>query len=665
MDHTKAAARVLELRKILRKADFLYYQKADPEISDRMYDQYMDELVQLETQFDLQTPDSPSQRVGGEPTKEFPNVVHPIPMLSLSNTYNHAELDEFDRRVREALGLEEVSYMAELKYDGMAIRLRYENGVLVLGATRGDGQKGDDITTNVRTIRDIPLAISQPIAEVMEIRGEAFMEKEAFAEMNRKREEDGENRFANPRNATAGTLKMQDSRVVATRPIRFFSYDLLLEETSDLSQDEKLTALENMGFPVCEHRKKCRNISEVHALIDLWDTQRNSYPYETDGVVVKVNEDKYRDELGQTAKAPRWAIAYKFEAERAVTRLQDITLQVGRLGSITPVAELEPIKLAGTTVKRASLHNQDEIERKDIRIGDMVVVEKAGEIIPQVVEVLDKNYSGRSEPFVFPKKCPACQEALVRLPAEVAWRCVNLKCPPQMKSRIEHFASRDAMDIEGVGEAFVAQLVSENLINTFADLFDLRIDDLLPLERMAEKSAENVITAIEKSKAQPFDRVLYGLGIRFVGTTVAKDLARAFESMDALREATIEELVAVASIGPKIAESVQLFFSDPRNIALIDRLASYGLTMKAEVAEAKGHSLSGKTFVITGTLPTLKRNEAKTLIEQYGGKVTGSVSKNTDMLLAGEDAGSKLEKAQKLGVPIISEEKLFEMVNDQ
>ncbi len=665
MDKNQALQRVTELRKTLRRADYLYYQEAQSEISDKEYDQLMQELINLEEKFELETPDSPSQRVGGAPTKNFETVSHPVPMLSLSNTYNHDEVDEFDRRVRESLGHSDFTYMVELKYDGMAIRLRYENGTLVLGATRGDGSKGDDITNNIKTVKDIPLRVEQTVAEIMEIRGEAYMERDAFAEMNRKREEAGDATFANPRNATAGTLKLQDSKIVATRPIRFFTYDFLIDGNSKMAQSEKLDMLEKMGFPVCEHRQKCDSIEEVHQLIDKWDQSRNSYPFETDGVVVKVNEDRFRDELGQTAKAPRWAVAYKFEAERAVTRLNDITLQVGRLGSITPVAELEPVLLAGTTVKRASLHNQDEIERKDIRIGDQVTIEKAGEIIPQVVEVLDKENPTRSQPYVFPKECPACSEKLVRLPGEVAWRCVNIQCPPQMRSRIQHFASRDALDIDGLGEAIVDQLVTENLISDFTDLYELELEQLIPLERMGEKSAQNLIDSIANSKRQPFDRVLYALGIRFVGTTVARDLARAFSSMTALIEASEEELTAVDSIGPKIAESVRFFLDDAKNLRLVERLKGFGLAMEAEEKEKAGDSLEGKTFVITGTLPILKRNEAKALIEEHGGKVTGSVSKNTDMLLAGEEAGSKLQKAEKLGIAIISEEMLFEMLNHQ
>lgn len=665
MNVSEAEKKIAELRELIRKADYLYYQKAQPELTDREYDTAMEELIALEQQFDLQTPDSPSQRVGGAPTKDFPTVEHPIPMLSLSNTYNQEELDDFDRRVKDMLGHSDFSYMAELKYDGMALRLRYENGALVLAATRGDGRKGDDITANVRTIRDIPLKIENPVADIIEIRGEAYMERDAFAAMNRQREEEGDNVFANPRNATAGSLKLQDSKIVAQRPIRYFAYDMLLDDNREMSQSAKLDTLEEMRFHVCQHRTKCDNIQQVHQQIEQWDTTRNDYPFETDGVVVKVNEDKFRDELGQTAKAPRWAIAYKFEAEQAITKLNGITLQVGRLGSITPVAELEPVQLAGTTVKRASLHNQDEIERKDIRVGDQVIVEKAGEIIPQVVKVVDADAEGRAQPFQFPETCPACGSKLVKLPEEVAWRCVNLECPPQMRIRIEHFASRDAMDIDGLGESIVEQLVDEGLITNYADLYELTMEQLLPLERMAEKSAQNLIDAIQKSKEQPFDRVLYALGIRFVGTTVARDLAKSMQTLDKLMSASTEELTEIDSIGPRIAESVNLFFEDEQNRSLIERLKSYGLQMEADFDEPDSLILDGKTFVITGTLPTLKRNDAKALIEKNGGKATGSVSKKTDYLLAGEDAGSKLEKARKLEIPVIDEDSFFEMINHQ
>lgn len=664
MTAEQAQLRVAELRQLLNKANEAYYDKADPIMSDREFDRKLEELLALELQFDLQAPDSPTVRIGGKPSKHFVNVVHPVPMLSLSNTYNAEELLDFDKRVRNLLGHSDFTYNAELKYDGMALRLRYEQGLLVLAATRGDGTKGDDITANVRTIDDVPLRLRGSFPEVLEVRGEAFMELKAFDAMNLQREEDGLAVFANPRNATAGTLKLQDPSIVAERPIRFFAYDLLLEgdEARELTQSAKLDMLLTFGLPVCDVRKECATIEEVIALIQQWDGTRHDHPFETDGAVIKVNQERFRDILGVTAKAPRWATAYKFEAEQAITIINDITLQVGRLGTVTPVAELEPVLLAGTTVKRASLHNEDEIHRKDIRIGDRVLVEKAGEIIPQVVSVVNPEAEGRGLVFSMPHECPACAAELVRIEGEVALRCVNPLCPPQVRIRIEHFASRTALDIEGLGEAVVGQLVEAGLIETYADLYELTKEQLIPLERMAEKSAQNLIDAIEASKQQPFERVLYALGIRFVGSKVAKDLAKAFGSIDAIMTATAEQLSEVDSIGPRIADSVVQFFESEPNRAITERLRSYGLQFETEQSETASNKLEGLTFVITGTLPNLKRTEAATLIEENGGKVTGSVSKKTSYLLAGEEAGSKLDKAQKLGVPVISEEELLRMI---
>lgn len=665
MTAEQAQQKIAALRQLLNEANEAYYEKASPVISDREFDRKLEELLALELEFDLQSPDSPTVRIGGKPSKTFVNVVHPVPMLSLSNTYNSDELFDFDKRVRNLLGHSDFTYNAELKYDGMALRLRYEGGLLVLAATRGDGTKGDDITANVRTIDDVPLRLKGSFPQVVEVRGEAYMELKAFDEMNRLREEDGLAVFANPRNATAGTLKLQDPAIVAERPIRFFAYDLLFEgdEARELTQSEKLNLLNDFGLPVCDVRRECATIEDVNELIQQWDKTRHEHPFETDGAVIKINQERFRDILGVTAKAPRWAIAYKFEAEQAITTINDITLQVGRLGTVTPVAELEPVQLAGTTVKRASLHNEDEIRRKDIRIGDRVLVEKAGEIIPQVVSVINPEAEGRSPEFSMPENCPACDSELVRIEGEVALRCVNPLCPPQVRIRIEHFASRTALDIDGLGEAVVAQLVEAGLIETYADLYELTAAQLIPLERMAEKSAQNLIDAIEASKKQPFERVLYALGIRFVGSKVAKDLAKAFGSIDAIINAGAEQLSEVDSIGPRIADSVVQFFGNEVNRKITDRLRSYGLQFETEQSETASDKLEGLTFVITGTLPTLKRTEAAALIEQHGGKVTGSVSKKTSCLLAGEEAGSKLDKAQKLGVRIISEDELHSMIS--
>lgn len=659
----KAQERVKELRDLLERANRAYYDEAKPFISDREFDEALKELRELEDTYGLQSDDSPTQRVGGQPTSQFPTVEHPVPLLSLDNTYNSEDLKDFDRRVRDRIGDESFTYAVELKFDGAAVRMRYVDRELKLGATRGDGERGDDITQNIRTIGDVPLELNSYAPSVMEVRGEVYMEKEAFVRLNEYREENGLQPFANPRNSTAGTLKMQDPREVARRPIRMFIFDLILEnEDIERTQASKMSLLRDLGFPVCEHFEICHTIDEVLEIIRKWDDLRHELPYATDGVVIKVNEEKFRERLGNTSKAPRWAISYKFEADQATTLLNSITLQVGRLGSITPVAELKPVELAGTTVKRASLHNEDEILRKDIRPGDTVVVEKAGEIIPQILSVVNPDRENRPEPFKMPDNCPACNEPLVKFEGEVKWRCVNQECPPQVRERIIHFASRDAMDIEGLGEAVVDQLVEADLISSYADLYYLTIGDLMPLERMAEKSAQNLLNAIESSKNQPFHRVLYAIGIRFVGKTVAKDLANAFHSLDDLMNAGNDELEQVDAIGPKIAESVISFFSIPKNLEIVQSLKRAGLQFEAEEDKQASAALENKIFVLTGSLPSLTRKEATELIELHGGKTTSSVSSNTDYLLAGESAGSKLNKANELGITVIDESSFNEMI---
>lgn len=679
MDRDQAIKRVESLRSLLDKANQAYYDKADPIMSDREFDRLLEELGQLEQEHDLVSEDSPTQRVGGSygtpisenatHTADIKQTVHPTPMMSLANTYNEQELRDFDRRVRDILGHSDYTWFVELKFDGMALRLRYENAKLVLAATRGDGKKGDIITANALTVRDIPEKLKDSTETVFEIRGEAFMEKEAFAKYNESRIDDGLQAFANPRNATAGSLKMLDASEVARRPIRFFAYDVILDEATDKikadfnTHSSRMNLLEKLGHRVCESRWHVDTIDQVLSLIAELNETRKSLPFETDGVVVKINEDIFRAELGSTAKAPRWAIAYKFEAEQAESVVNSITLQVGRLGTITPVAELEPVLLAGTTVKRASLHNEDEIRRKDIRVGDRVIIEKAGEIIPQVVKVLDLDAPNRGSEFKMPSHCPACDSKLERVEDEAAWRCINPECPPQVRIRIEHFASRDAMDIDGLGNSMVDQLVTAGLIRSYADLYDLNIEDILPLERMAEKSATNLIQAIENSKQQPFERLLYALGIRHVGVTVARELAQSFGSLDALMAADMDEIAGVHGIGTKIAESITTFFGQPKSVELVKRLISFGLKTQFEKPEASGSVFEGSTFVLTGTLPTLSRSDATSIIEKYGGKTSSSVSKNTTYVLAGEAAGSKLDKAQKLGIQILSEEKFLSMIS--
>lgn len=665
MDRASAKKRVVELRDLLHRANRAYYEEARPFISDKDFDQALEELDRLEQEFDLLTEDSPTQRVGGEPSSDFPTVEHPVPMLSLDNTYNEDELRDFDRRVRDILGHTDFTYACELKFDGASIRLRYENGEFVLGATRGNGERGDDITRNLKTIRVIPLSVDVNAPDILEVRGEAYMEKEAFVRMNENREEQGLQPFANPRNSTAGSLKMQDSREVARRPIKFFAFDLLLEESdAERTHQKKIKLLEKFGFPVCEYFEVCDSIDQVFDVIEKWGELRHELPYETDGVVLKVNEEKYYEELGTTSKFPRWAIAYKFEAEQATTVLESITLQVGRLGKITPVAELKPVLLAGTTVKRASLHNEDEIQRKDIREGDTVMVEKAGEIIPQVVSVVNPDAKDRNPPFKMPDDCPACGEKLVKLEGEVAWRCINLQCPPQVRERVTHFASRDAIDIEGLGEAVVELLIEEDLIKTYADLYSLKKEDIVPLERMGEKSAQNLIDAIEKSKNQSLDRVIYALGIRFVGKTVARDLADNFQSIDALIDAGLETMTNINSIGPKIAESVEEFFSKEKNLELIKKLKEAGLTLKQEETQLLSKKLEGKKIVLTGSLPSFTRKEATELIEKHGGTTTSSVSSNTDFVLYGDSPGSKYDKAQKLNIITLDENDFKQLIGE-
>lgn len=661
LNRSSAEKKAAELRDLLNRANRAYYVENAPFISDKEFDEALKELGELEDRFGLDKKNSPTQRVGGEPSGTFPNVVHPIPMLSLDNTYNEDELKDFDRRIRDILGDHEFTYAVEPKFDGASIRLRYEAGKLQLGATRGDGETGDDITANIKTIRDIPLMIESQ--ETLEVRGEAYMEKEAFIRLNENREQQDLPAFANPRNSTAGSLKMQDPREVARRPIKFFAFDLIPDTfDNELTHKQKLIRLKDQGIPVCDYFEVCESIGHVMEVINRWDQNRHTLPYETDGVVIKVNETRYYEELGYTSKFPRWAIAYKFQAEQATTILESITLQVGRLGKITPVAELKPVQLAGTTVKRASLHNEDEINRKDIRIGDTVIVEKAGEIIPQVISVVDPGRNGRSEPFRMPSDCPACGEPLEKFPEEIDWRCINPECPPQVKERIAHFASRDAMDIDGLGDAIVEQLIDEKLISTYADLYQLKSDHLLPLERMGDKSVNNLVESIERSKHQPLHRFIYALGIRFVGKTVAKDLAEHFQSIDQLALSDAETMVQIDSIGPKIAESVETFFKSEKNRQLVEKMMKAGLTLEKEENEQLSQNLGGKKIVLTGTLPDYSRNDAKALIEAHGGSVTSSVSKNTDYVLAGDSPGSKLDKAQKLGVTILNQTEFEELI---
>ncbi len=658
--------RVEQLRRELHEHDYRYYVLAEPTISDEQYDRLMRELQDLEREFpDLRSADSPTQRVGGQPTKEFASVTHTPAMLSLANSYSEEEIRDFDRRVRDLLGRETPAYVAELKFDGVAIALRYDDGRFALGATRGDGQQGDDITGNLRTVRTIPLRLRSRdrLSGMLEVRGEVYMEKEDFLRMNAAREKAGEKVFINPRNATAGTLKMQDPKIVATRPLKFVAYYLVSAGIPMTSHWENLQTLRGLGFPVSNHTRRCASIDEVLEFWKRWEAKRDTLPYDIDGVVVKVDALRQQESLGTIAKSPRWAIAFKFTSRKAETLLKGITLQVGRTGTVTPVAELEPVFVGGTTVSRATLHNIDYITELDLRVGDTVVVEKGGDVIPKVSEVVAAKRPRGTKPFAMPNKCPECGSRIYRAEDEANYYCENSECPAQVKGRIEHFAHRGAMDIEGLGEAVVDQLVGLGLVRNYADLYLLHRHraTLVDLDRWGEKSTQNLLDAIEESKKQPFHRLVFALGIRHVGSGVAQLLAREFPSIDALRSATEDQLRSVTAIGPRIAESVTHFFSEKHNGEIVRRLQDAGLTVRAAVSR-KGGKLSGKIFVLTGTLPTYTREEAKALIEQHGGTVAPGISKNVTHVLVGADAGSKLAKAKALGIPTITEDEFNRMI---
>jgi DNA ligase (NAD+) len=658
-----AKKRVQELRQLLNEHNYRYHVLDEPVISDSEYDQLMRELTALEEQFpELITPDSPTQRVGGEPLPYFEKVVHRSPMLSLGNAFNEEDLREFDERVRKAAGGRPVRYVCELKIDGLAVSLRYEDGLFVRGATRGDGTTGEDITQNLKTIRSLPLRLKEPVS--LEVRGEAFMPRSAFERLNALREERGEPLFANPRNAAAGSLRQLDPRLAAERTLDLFIYALGEADEERLStHTETLEYLSKLGFKVNPARRTVERIEDVLAFIQEWKERRPDLSYDIDGIVIKVDDLRLREEMGNTAKSPRWAIAYKFPAEEAVTILREIELNVGRTGVVTPTAILDPVSLAGTIVKRASLHNEDMIREKGIMLGDHVIVKKAGDIIPEVVGVIKNKRTGEEKPFSMPTKCPECHSQLVRLEGEVALRCINPECPAQTREGIIHFVSRGAMNIDGLGEKVVTQLFEHGLVRGVADLYYLKKEDLLQLERMGEKSATNLLQAIEASKENSLERLIFGLGIRFVGAKGAKILARHYKQMERLLDAKKEELVALEEIGPKMADSIVTYMAKPEVRETIKRLKEAGVNMEykggADEAAGKGaedHPFAGKTVVITGTLESMSRNEASALLESLGAKVTGSVSKKTDLLIAGEKAGSKLEKAKKLGIEVWDEE---------
>jgi DNA ligase (NAD+) len=672
MSSSAIEKKIEALREKIRHHEYRYYVLDDPEVSDADFDKLMNELKRLEAEHPkLVTPDSPTQRVGGKPREGFVKAKHSSPMLSLDNAYSEEELRDWERRVHDLTGRTDLEYVCELKLDGMSLALRYSDGRLERGITRGDGNVGEDVTANVRTVRSIPLVIARerlkktgiPADFNFEVRGEMLMPIAAFRKLNEERERHGLAVFANPRNFTAGTVRQLEPSITAQRRMDFFAYMLLRDgQTFFDRQSKTMDALDAAGFKVNPNRKLAKNLDEVWKFIQSWEGKRESLPYEIDGIVIKVDQTAWQRELGFTGKAPRWAIAYKYAARGAVTQIENIVPQVGRTGKLTPVAWLKPVPIGGTTVSRATLHNMDEIERLGVKIGDWVEVERGGDVIPKVVKVVEDGDRPRGRKhFEMPEHCPVCGGNVVRTPGEADHRCVNANCPAKLQGTILHFASRHIMDIDGLGEALVNQLSERGLVKNVADLYKLTKEDLLKLERMGEKSAENVLREIADSKKLPLERVIYGLGIRFVGERTAQFLAEHFGSLDAILNASAEELEEVNEVGPRIAESIVEFFADEHNRKLVDDLRKAGLTFKGQKKE-KGTKLAGKTFVLTGTLARHTRDEAKKMIEDAGGRVSGSVSKKTDYVVAGSDAGSKLDKARSLQVSIIGEDELEKLV---
>ena len=660
--------RVQELTQTLQKISYEYYVLDAPTIADAVYDRLYHELQDLETRYpELISPDSPTQRVGERPASQFTSVKHNVPLYSLENAFGNDDLTTWEQRWRKVEpDITQSDYVCELKIDGSALALTYQKGLLIRGATRGDGVTGEEITQNVRAIRSIPLRLNlDNPPPLVEVRGEVFLSLDAFEKINREREQAGEALFANPRNAVAGTLRQLDARIVAQRQPDFYAYTLHVQtdQIRLLSQWEALEFLQKVGFRVNPERQLCPTMQDVYAYCDRWSIARTQLRYLTDGVVVKLNSFDLQERLGFTQKFPRWAIALKYPAEEAPTIVENISVNVGRTGAITPVAELRPVQLAGTTVSRATLHNRDRIAELDIRVGDTAIVRKAGEIIPEVVRVLPELRPLSAQPYEMPTHCPECGEAVIKPDDEAVTRCINTSCPAILRGALTHWASRDAMDINGVGEKLVLQLVDQGLVHSVGDLYELTIEQLLTLERMGKKSAEKILQAIPESKKQPWSRVLYGLGIRHVGSVNAQVLTQSFSSVEQLSQATPNAIAQVYGIGSEIAQSVHEWFQNHANQILIERLRSAGLQLVAEVGTPLTKTaITGKTFVVTGTLPTLKRDEAKALIQKAGGKVTDSVSKKTDYVVVGDDAGSKLEKARSLEISLLSEAELLQLL---
>ena len=668
--------KIESLREQIRAHDYKYYILAQPSISDEEYDRLLKELEKLEAENPkLITSDSPTQRVGSDLTKEFKPIEHKVPMLSLSNTYSEDELFDFDRRVKdELIAGDNVEYLVELKIDGASVSINYVNGILKTAATRGDGMVGEEITNNVRTIKSLPLRIKKDNSipynlDDFEVRGEIFMNVAEFEKLNKERADQGEKTFANPRNSTAGTLKLQDPKVVAKRPLNTFLYSLISPDNELKSQEENLIILKKMGFKINPHYKKCKSIEEVIKVCRDFEKLRDELEYEIDGAVIKVNSIKQQIRLGNIARAPRWAVAFKFKSKQALTIIKDIVWQVGRTGAITPVAELEPVFLAGSTISRATLHNYDEIKRKDIRNGDTVIIEKGGDVIPKVVQVVLSKRSPSSKKIKPPDKCPTCNSKLFKPEGEVAYYCENAECTDQIKGRIAHFASRGAMDIEGLGESLIDLFVEKGFLKTYGDIYNLkdRKNELIAIERLGEKSVSNLLNSIEKSKERPFDKVLFALGIRYVGAGAAKKLATHFKDLDALVEASLDEITEVYEIGESISKSVKKFFSDAHNKKIIKELKKVGL--KFSFADSKSsfvgdNFFKGKSFVLTGSLSSYTREEAEEMIMNLGGKITSSVSKKTDYVLAGDKAGTKLAKAKSLDIKILNESEFIEKIGE-
>ncbi|MBU1291370.1 NAD-dependent DNA ligase LigA, partial [bacterium] len=655
--------KIEELREKIRYHNYQYYVLDNPIVSDAEYDQLMKELIELEKKYPQYiSPSSPTQRVGIEPVSEFVTVRHIAPMLSLANAFSPEELRAFDQRIKKLVPEQKLEYVVELKIDGLAVALVYENGIFIRGATRGDGVTGEEITSNLRTIKTIPLKLfGKDVPPHIEVYGEVYMKKSDFKKLNNERMKKEESLFANPRNAAAGSVRQLDPRITAQRHLDTFIYRGTFVEGHKFNNHmEVLNYLKEIGFKVNPHIKLCQDIEEAINYSQQWIEKKEELDYEIDGMVIKVNSLRMRGELGSTTRSPRWAIAYKFPAQQTTTKVRNIIVQVGRTGALTPVAVLDPVRISGSVVQRATLHNEDEIKRKDVRIGDIVLVQKAGEVIPEVVKVIKEKRTGKEMEFVMPSQCPVCGAKVFRPEGEVASRCNSLSCSAQIKERIRHFASRDAIDIEGLGPAIIDQLVENGLIKNVSDLYFLERDDLISLERMAEKSTDNLLEAIEKSKKKSLANLIYGLGIRYVGVHTSEVITRYYSTLDKFRKTNLEELIEINEIGPKIAESIILFFKEKENLAIIERLRSAGLNFgqeEEEMRKEKGAQiLAGKQFVLTGTLKDFTRTQITEIISELGGRVTSSVSKKTNYVVVGEDPGSKYQKAQKIGVPIINEE---------